>query len=81
MTTPEIQPLLYTVVEAAQALRISRARLYELMGEGRLKSLKLGQRRLISRKALHEFVAELEKESDPDDTTAKAKETEQLRKR
>jgi excisionase family DNA binding protein len=50
---------LLTVTEAAQRLRISKWLLYNLIRSRRLKSIKIGDRRLIPVAAIREFLAEL----------------------
>ena len=50
---------LLTVQEAAQRLRISRWLLYELIRSGRLRTVKIGSRRLVPPAALRECVAAL----------------------
>jgi excisionase family DNA binding protein len=52
-------PLLMTVEEAAELLRLGRTRMYELVMSGRIVSVKVGRRRLIPRKSLEEFVESL----------------------
>jgi excisionase family DNA binding protein len=54
------QPLLLTLKEAGDSLRISRPKLYELMAAGQLRSVKIGGSRRIPTAALAEFVAALE---------------------
>jgi excisionase family DNA binding protein len=54
-----VVPVLYTVDEAVQALRLSRSALYELIRSGRLRSVKAGRRRLVPVEALAEYVATL----------------------
>lgn len=50
----------YTAPEVAKMLRVRKAYVYELVAQGRLRALKLSERRLrISEEALREF---LEKE-------------------
>ncbi len=52
-----VAPVVYRVEEAAQALRISRDGIYELIRSGRLKTIKVGSRRLVPLMALDLFVA------------------------
>lgn len=49
-------PLILTVVEAAETLRIGRSSVYELIASGELRSLKIGARRLIARDDLDAFI-------------------------
>jgi excisionase family DNA binding protein len=55
--------LLLTAEQAADALNVSRGRVYELIASGQLKSVKLGKSRRISRRALEELIADLERGS------------------
>ena len=55
-----VTPVLYRVDEAAEALRLSRSVVYELIRSGRLRSVKEGRRRLVPVVALAEYVALLE---------------------
>lgn len=55
-----VPAVLYDVDEAAEALRLSRSTLYELIRSGRLRSVKSGRRRLVPVAALAEYVAGLE---------------------
>ena len=55
-----VPPVLYRVDEAAEALRLSRSVVYELIRSGRLRSVKEGRRRLVPVVALAEYVALLE---------------------
>lgn len=55
--------LLLTAEQAADALSVSRGRVYELIASGQLKSVKLGKSRRISRRALEELIADLERGS------------------
>jgi excisionase family DNA binding protein len=50
---------LLTPEEAAQALGIGRTLVYELMGSGRLRSVRIGACRRVPVTAIDEFVAEL----------------------
>ena len=49
-------PLLLSIKNAAEQLAISRSILYELIGTGEIKHLRIGRRILISRDALREFI-------------------------
>jgi len=51
-----VTPVVYTVDEAARALRISRSVIFELIRSDQLHTVKLGRRRLVPVKSLHEFV-------------------------
>lgn len=59
----EIPPILYRVEEAAEALRMSRSVVYELIRSGRLRTVKEGRRRLVPVTALTEYVADLIEEN------------------
>ncbi|KJK12836.1 excisionase [Terrabacter sp. 28] len=54
-----IPPVLYRVDEAAEALRISRSVIYELIRSGQLRTVKVGRRRLVPVQALGDYVASL----------------------
>nr|WP_037574686.1 helix-turn-helix domain-containing protein [Phaeacidiphilus oryzae] len=58
-TAAPIAPLLYTPVEAAEALRFGKSTVYELMATGELKFIKRGRSRRIRRTDLEEFVRNL----------------------
>lgn len=51
-----VERLVYTVDEAAEALCLSRAGIYELIRSEQLRSMKAGRRRLVPVKALREYV-------------------------
>jgi excisionase family DNA binding protein len=51
---------LYTVPEASDVLRICQTNIYGLLRSGALKSVKIGQRRLIPSEALVAFVEGLQ---------------------
>ena len=57
MATP--QPILLTPEEAAKALRIGRTRLYALLADGTIRSVRIGHSRRISIGALEDFVRRL----------------------
>lgn len=48
---------LVTVQKAAQLLSVSTRQIYNLVGQGRLRSFKLGRARRISRESLDAYVA------------------------
>ena len=50
------------IPEAAHASGLSRSTLYALMGEGKLRSVKVGGRRLILRIDLEAYFAQLRQE-------------------
>lgn len=51
-----IPPLALSVEEAAQAMSVGRTLVYQLMGEGRLKFVKVGKRTLILVRSIEEFL-------------------------
>jgi excisionase family DNA binding protein len=53
------EPLLYTIPEAATALRISRTKLYELLDSGDVESVYIGRSRKIPAEALRIFIENL----------------------
>lgn len=55
-----VPAVMYRVEEAAQALRLSRSAVYELIRSGRLRSVKHGSRRLVPVCALSEFADSLD---------------------
>lgn len=56
---PAVPALLYRVDEAAEALRLSRSSIYELIRSGQLLTVKHGSRRLVPVAALDDFVRNL----------------------
>lgn len=58
-----VPPRLLSVKAAAKALGLAERAVWELIGAERLRSLKVGRRRLIPVAALDECVAQLEGES------------------
>lgn len=60
-----MEPLMLTPEEVAEALRVSRSRVFQLIGSGQLASVKLGRARRIPKAAVSEFVEHLDRESDP----------------
>lgn len=66
MTVPK---MLLTPTEAAQALSISRSKLYELLSKGQLASVRVGTSRRIPHDALLSFVAQLSEDKTFDPVT------------
>lgn len=52
-----------TVVEAGAMIGVGRTMIYTLMGEGRLKSVRIGSKRLIAREEVEAFIAKLNAEA------------------
>ena len=57
------QPLAYSPNEACKLLGLGRTKTFELIKNGKLKSFKLGSRRLITLEAIKECLKNLEVES------------------
>ena len=55
------EPFAYSIPEAMEALRISRATIYQLINDQRLRTYQIGRRRFCSRDALIECQRELER--------------------
>jgi len=55
MITESVQ--LLTVIDAAEQLRISRSKVYELIADGELRSVRIGHSRRIAMSDLADFVA------------------------
>lgn len=55
----DVPAVAYRVEEAAQALRLSRSVIYELIRSGRLRTVKQGTRRLVPVVALQEYLESL----------------------
>ena len=51
-----VTPVTYSVDEAAQALRLSRDMIYQLIRSGRLRTIKVGRRRLVPVAALDDWL-------------------------
>ena len=56
--------LLMTAEEAAAELRIGRSRMFDLIREGVIQSVKIGASRRITRSALAAYVATLEADAE-----------------
>jgi excisionase family DNA binding protein len=62
MTADEIPPILFTPEEVARLLGISRCRVFDLIRQRELASVKVGALRRVSARAVHEYVGRLELE-------------------
>jgi excisionase family DNA binding protein len=62
--------LLLTVPEAAEALAISRSKLYELFAAGLVQSVRIDGSRRVPIEALETYVARLLDQEDPADAKA-----------
>ena len=60
----KVPHLLLTPKEAAEALRISRTAVYELIRDGRLRSMKIGKLRRVPIAALHAYVERAQDDID-----------------
>ncbi|GGD12666.1 excisionase family DNA-binding protein [Nocardioides daphniae] len=60
LSSDEIPPLLFTCEQAARFLNVGRHRIFDLIRVGELRSVKVGNSRRISARALADYVAALE---------------------
>jgi excisionase family DNA binding protein len=60
----DLPPLLFTPEDVAKTLSIGRPKVYDLIREGKLRSIKVGASRRITARALVECVADLEAAGD-----------------
>ncbi len=67
---PRSQPMLLTAEEAAAELRIARRRIFVMIADGTLPSVKIGKSRRITRTALEDYVRGLETRKQPAAATA-----------
>ena len=51
-----LEPLAYSIADACLVTSIGRTRLYELIGQGRLETRKIGKRRLIPADSLRRLI-------------------------
>jgi len=51
-----VEPLAYSVTDVMSRTGLCRATIYNLINSGRLKSVKVGTRRLVPVSALHELL-------------------------
>lgn len=54
---------MYSLAEVAQTMRISRSMVHREIVKGRIESVKIGKRRLVTERALADYVRLLEKEA------------------
>jgi excisionase family DNA binding protein len=57
MQTNVTPKLAFTIAEACHAVGISRSKLYELIGEGRVEARKIGSRTIIPAESLRRLVS------------------------
>lgn len=60
-----METLLLTPEQAAAELQIARRRIFEMVADGTLPSVKIGKSRRISRAALQDYVKGLETRQQP----------------
>jgi excisionase family DNA binding protein len=63
--------LLFRPEEAADALGVSRARVYELMGRGDIRSVKIGASRRVAAIDLEAYVTRLRSEQEANETASR----------
>lgn len=57
-TETNVVPMVYTINETCEQLRLSRYTVYELINTGQLQSIKVGHRRLVAHADLVHFIEE-----------------------
>jgi excisionase family DNA binding protein len=62
LSSAEIPPILFTTEEVARLLGIGKCRVYDLIRQRELRSVKVGASRRVSARALSDYVAQLEME-------------------
>lgn len=67
-----IEAVLLKPEEAAEAMRISRSRVYEMLASGQLRSISLGRSRRIPAQAVRDLVERLQVEQAPEPELAGA---------
>ena len=63
-STPDKQPAVYSVVEVAQLLSLSRGTAYALVRDGTIPALRLGNRWVIPRVRFHAWLDSLDEEQN-----------------
>jgi excisionase family DNA binding protein len=68
MTVDPLHPTqpaqLLSIDEVMERLGVGRNTVFNLMGSGRLRSVKLGRRRMISEQAIRDFIASIDQAGD-----------------
>ena len=59
-------PLLLTINQVAAMLNIGRTKTYEIVRSNRMKSIKVGRRRLVPREAVEKYVADISMDQSED---------------
>ena len=52
----DVNPMAYSISDAAAASSLSRTRLYQLINEGRLEVVKIGRRTLVKARSLERLL-------------------------
>ena len=60
LSSDEVPPILFTTEETARLLGVGRHKVYQLIRERELRSVKVGGSRRVSARALHDYVSHLE---------------------
>ena len=63
-TTPNAGAELLDVDQVAARLNVGRSTVFNLMSSNKLRSVKIGQRRLVSEASLAEFIEGLDRQAD-----------------
>jgi excisionase family DNA binding protein len=56
-TTPNSEPLAYSIKDACRVSTLGRTRLYQLISEGKLEARKIGKRTLIPAASLRNLIS------------------------
>jgi excisionase family DNA binding protein len=59
LNAPTVKSSLLTVVEAAEELRVSRTRIFELLAAGHLEGVRLGRSRCVSRRSINALLSRI----------------------
>jgi excisionase family DNA binding protein len=55
----KIDPVLVSIPDTMRLLGIGRSKTYELLGDGALKSVHIGRRRLIARASIDDYLRQI----------------------